>query len=59
MAGSIGVSLKGTAGCSILGDESTGRKQAGNPFNERVMADELPMNCRTLAIAEYDSITAP
>ncbi|KAL0458651.1 UNVERIFIED_CONTAM: hypothetical protein Slati_0492300 [Sesamum latifolium] len=34
-------------------------EQAGIPFIEGVMADELPMSCRTLAIAEYDSTTDP
>ncbi|KAL0298691.1 UNVERIFIED_CONTAM: hypothetical protein Sradi_6528900 [Sesamum radiatum] len=29
------------------------------PFTEGVMADELPMNCRTLAIVEYDGTTDP
>ncbi|KAL0400326.1 UNVERIFIED_CONTAM: hypothetical protein Sradi_2375900 [Sesamum radiatum] len=34
-------------------------EQAGIPFIEDVMADELPMNCRTPAIAEYDGSTNP
>ncbi|KAL0462456.1 UNVERIFIED_CONTAM: hypothetical protein Slati_0133200 [Sesamum latifolium] len=29
------------------------------PFTETVRADELPLNCRTLAIAEYDGTTDP
>ncbi|KAL0410491.1 UNVERIFIED_CONTAM: Alpha/beta hydrolase domain-containing protein 17B [Sesamum latifolium] len=32
---------------------------AGIPFTEEVMADELPVNCRTPAIAEYDGTTDP
>ncbi|KAL0394873.1 UNVERIFIED_CONTAM: hypothetical protein Slati_4453500 [Sesamum latifolium] len=31
----------------------------GIPFTEAVMADELPLNCRTPAIAEYDGISDP
>ncbi|KAL0428495.1 UNVERIFIED_CONTAM: hypothetical protein Slati_3024300 [Sesamum latifolium] len=31
----------------------------GIPFTEVVMADELPMNCRTPAIAEYDGTADP
>ncbi|KAL0437674.1 UNVERIFIED_CONTAM: hypothetical protein Sradi_0475300 [Sesamum radiatum] len=31
----------------------------GIPFTEAVMADELPMNCRTLAITEYDGTLDP
>ncbi|KAL0400020.1 UNVERIFIED_CONTAM: hypothetical protein Sradi_2345300 [Sesamum radiatum] len=34
-------------------------KQAGIPFTEEVMADELPVNCQTLAIAKYDGTTDP
>ncbi|KAL0401763.1 UNVERIFIED_CONTAM: hypothetical protein Slati_4206200 [Sesamum latifolium] len=34
-------------------------EQAGIPFTEEVMADELPMNCRTPAVAEYDGTTDP
>ncbi|KAL0298799.1 UNVERIFIED_CONTAM: hypothetical protein Sradi_6539700 [Sesamum radiatum] len=34
-------------------------EQADIPFTEGVMADELPMNCRTLAIAKYDYTTNP
>ncbi|KAL0339598.1 UNVERIFIED_CONTAM: hypothetical protein Sradi_4476600 [Sesamum radiatum] len=34
-------------------------EQTGIPFSEGVMADELPMNCRTPAIAEYDGTTDP
>ncbi|KAL0449185.1 UNVERIFIED_CONTAM: hypothetical protein Slati_1474900 [Sesamum latifolium] len=33
------------------------RKQQGVPFTKRVMADELPVNCRTPIIAEYDGTT--
>ncbi|KAL0442199.1 UNVERIFIED_CONTAM: hypothetical protein Sradi_0158800 [Sesamum radiatum] len=29
-------------------------ERVGIPFTEGVMADELPMNCRTPAIVEYD-----
>ncbi|KAL0453021.1 UNVERIFIED_CONTAM: hypothetical protein Slati_1280200 [Sesamum latifolium] len=32
-------------------------EQAGISFTKEVMADELPMNCRTPAIAEYDGTT--
>ncbi|KAL0434251.1 UNVERIFIED_CONTAM: hypothetical protein Slati_2759400 [Sesamum latifolium] len=32
-------------------------EQAGIPFTEEVMADELPVNWRTPAIAEYDGTT--
>ncbi|KAL0302899.1 UNVERIFIED_CONTAM: hypothetical protein Sradi_6158000 [Sesamum radiatum] len=34
-------------------------EQPGIPFTEEVMADELPVNCRTPAIAEYDGTTDP
>ncbi|KAL0440284.1 UNVERIFIED_CONTAM: hypothetical protein Slati_2511400 [Sesamum latifolium] len=34
-------------------------ERQGVPFTELVMADDLPMNCRTLAIAEYDGTTDP
>ncbi|KAL0448383.1 UNVERIFIED_CONTAM: hypothetical protein Slati_1394700 [Sesamum latifolium] len=34
-------------------------EQAGIPFIEGVIADELPVNCRTPAIAEYDGTTDP
>ncbi|KAL0445713.1 UNVERIFIED_CONTAM: hypothetical protein Slati_1699200 [Sesamum latifolium] len=34
-------------------------ERQGVPFTEVVMADELPMNCRTHAIAEYDGTTDP
>ncbi|KAL0444750.1 UNVERIFIED_CONTAM: hypothetical protein Slati_2197700 [Sesamum latifolium] len=34
-------------------------EQAGIPFTEEVMADELPVNCRTPAIAEDDGTTDP
>ncbi|KAL0420786.1 UNVERIFIED_CONTAM: hypothetical protein Slati_3101500 [Sesamum latifolium] len=35
------------------------KEQPGIPFTEEVMADELPVNCRTPAIAEYDGTTDP
>ncbi|KAL0449249.1 UNVERIFIED_CONTAM: hypothetical protein Slati_1481300 [Sesamum latifolium] len=34
-------------------------EQPGIPFTKEVMADELPINCRTPAIAEYDGTTDP
>ncbi|KAL0394373.1 UNVERIFIED_CONTAM: hypothetical protein Slati_4403500 [Sesamum latifolium] len=34
-------------------------EQQGVPFAETVMADELPLNCCTPAIAEYDGTTDP
>ncbi|KAL0457861.1 UNVERIFIED_CONTAM: hypothetical protein Slati_0413300 [Sesamum latifolium] len=34
-------------------------EQAGIPFTEGVMEDELPMNCCTPAIAEYDGTIDP
>ncbi|KAL0313802.1 UNVERIFIED_CONTAM: hypothetical protein Sangu_2224600 [Sesamum angustifolium] len=34
-------------------------ERAGIPFTEGVMADELPMNYRTPAIAEYDGTIDP
>ncbi|KAL0445747.1 UNVERIFIED_CONTAM: Pro-Pol polyprotein [Sesamum latifolium] len=34
-------------------------ERQGVPLTEVVMADELPMNCRTPAIAEYDGTTDP
>ncbi|KAL0453779.1 UNVERIFIED_CONTAM: hypothetical protein Slati_1356000 [Sesamum latifolium] len=34
-------------------------EQAGIPFTEGVMANEVPVNCRTPAIAEYDGTTDP
>ncbi|KAL0395048.1 UNVERIFIED_CONTAM: hypothetical protein Slati_4471000 [Sesamum latifolium] len=34
-------------------------ERRGIPFTETVMADELPLNCRTPAIAEYDGAADP
>ncbi|KAL0455034.1 UNVERIFIED_CONTAM: hypothetical protein Slati_0842600 [Sesamum latifolium] len=34
-------------------------ERQGVPFTDTVMADELPMNCRTPAIAKYDGTTDP
>ncbi|KAL0366556.1 UNVERIFIED_CONTAM: hypothetical protein Sradi_3545700 [Sesamum radiatum] len=34
-------------------------ERQGVPFTELVMADDLPINCRTPAIAEYDGTTDP
>ncbi|KAL0426450.1 UNVERIFIED_CONTAM: hypothetical protein Slati_2819800 [Sesamum latifolium] len=34
-------------------------ERQGVPFTNTVMADELPLNCRTPAIAEYDGTTDP
>ncbi|KAL0455196.1 UNVERIFIED_CONTAM: hypothetical protein Slati_0858800 [Sesamum latifolium] len=34
-------------------------ERQGVPFTEAVMAYELPMNCRTPAIAEYDGTSDP
>ncbi|KAL0427863.1 UNVERIFIED_CONTAM: hypothetical protein Slati_2961100 [Sesamum latifolium] len=34
-------------------------ERRGVPFTETVMADELPLNCRTPAIAEYDGAADP
>ncbi|KAL0416683.1 UNVERIFIED_CONTAM: hypothetical protein Slati_3500200 [Sesamum latifolium] len=34
-------------------------ERQGVPFTETVTADELPLNCRTPAIAEYDGTTDP
>ncbi|KAL0433761.1 UNVERIFIED_CONTAM: hypothetical protein Slati_2710400 [Sesamum latifolium] len=34
-------------------------ERQGIPFTETVMADELPLNCRTPAIVEYDGTTDP
>ncbi|KAL0401833.1 UNVERIFIED_CONTAM: hypothetical protein Slati_4213200 [Sesamum latifolium] len=34
-------------------------ERQGVPFTEVVMADELPMNCRTPVITEYDGTTDP
>ncbi|KAL0456596.1 UNVERIFIED_CONTAM: hypothetical protein Slati_0998800 [Sesamum latifolium] len=34
-------------------------KRQGVPFTEFVMADELPMNCQTPTITEYDGTTDP
>ncbi|KAL0455732.1 UNVERIFIED_CONTAM: hypothetical protein Slati_0912400 [Sesamum latifolium] len=34
-------------------------ERQGVPFTEFVMVDELPMNCRTPAITEYDGTTDP
>ncbi|KAL0313241.1 UNVERIFIED_CONTAM: hypothetical protein Sradi_5723400 [Sesamum radiatum] len=34
-------------------------KRQGVPFSETIMADELPLNCRTPAIAEYDGTADP
>ncbi|KAL0344317.1 UNVERIFIED_CONTAM: hypothetical protein Sangu_1319100 [Sesamum angustifolium] len=57
MANPTGVSPKGTAGHSIPSDGA--EERAGIPFPEGVMADELPINCRTPAVAEYDDTTDP
>ncbi|KAL0458418.1 UNVERIFIED_CONTAM: hypothetical protein Slati_0469000 [Sesamum latifolium] len=59
MVGPTGVSPKGTAGCSIPGDGAPTEEQAGITFTEGVMADELPVNCSTPAITEYDCTTDP
>ncbi|KAL0439203.1 UNVERIFIED_CONTAM: hypothetical protein Slati_2403300 [Sesamum latifolium] len=32
-------------------------ERQGVPFTDTVMADELPLNCRTPTIAEYDATT--
>ncbi|KAL0453905.1 UNVERIFIED_CONTAM: Pro-Pol polyprotein [Sesamum latifolium] len=34
-------------------------ERQGVPFTNTVMADELPLNCRTPAIAEYDALEVP
>ncbi|KAL0297658.1 UNVERIFIED_CONTAM: hypothetical protein Sradi_6817900 [Sesamum radiatum] len=34
-------------------------ERTGIPFSEGVMGDELPINCHTLAVAEYDGTTDP
>ncbi|KAL0445718.1 UNVERIFIED_CONTAM: hypothetical protein Slati_1699700 [Sesamum latifolium] len=34
-------------------------ERQGVPFTDTVMTDELPLNCRTPAIAEYDGTTDP
>ncbi|KAL0439422.1 UNVERIFIED_CONTAM: hypothetical protein Slati_2425200 [Sesamum latifolium] len=34
-------------------------EQPSIPFTEEVMADDLPVNCRTPAIAKYDGTTDP
>ncbi|KAL0361605.1 UNVERIFIED_CONTAM: hypothetical protein Sradi_3845000 [Sesamum radiatum] len=34
-------------------------ERQGVPFTDTVMADELPLNCRTPAIAEYDALEEP
>ncbi|KAL0392820.1 UNVERIFIED_CONTAM: hypothetical protein Sradi_2504800 [Sesamum radiatum] len=34
-------------------------EQAGIPFTKGVMANKLPVNCRTPTIAEYDATTNP
>ncbi|KAL0409950.1 UNVERIFIED_CONTAM: hypothetical protein Slati_3584700 [Sesamum latifolium] len=34
-------------------------ERQGVPFTDTVMADKLPLNCRTPAIAEYDGTTDP
>ncbi|KAL0295096.1 UNVERIFIED_CONTAM: hypothetical protein Sradi_6853100 [Sesamum radiatum] len=34
-------------------------ERQGVPFTETIMADELPLNCRTPAIAEYNGTTDP
>ncbi|KAL0361574.1 UNVERIFIED_CONTAM: hypothetical protein Sradi_3841900 [Sesamum radiatum] len=38
---------------------ASAEEQAGIPFTEGVMAEELPANCRTPAIAEYDGTIDP
>ncbi|KAL0445239.1 UNVERIFIED_CONTAM: hypothetical protein Slati_2246600 [Sesamum latifolium] len=43
--------------CQIGGAPEDERQ--GIPFSETVMADELPVNCRTPAITEYDGTTDP
>ncbi|KAL0449591.1 UNVERIFIED_CONTAM: hypothetical protein Slati_1515500 [Sesamum latifolium] len=40
-------------------EEAPEDEQHGVPFTETVMADELPLNCHTPAIAEYDGTTDP
>ncbi|KAL0285741.1 UNVERIFIED_CONTAM: hypothetical protein Scaly_2810400 [Sesamum calycinum] len=46
------------AGCAIPDRRPEGERQSV-PFTEVVMADELPANCRTLAIIEYDGTMDP
>ncbi|KAL0448744.1 UNVERIFIED_CONTAM: Pro-Pol polyprotein [Sesamum latifolium] len=43
--------------CQIGGAPEDERQ--GIPFTETVMADELPVNCRTPTITEYDGMTDP
>ncbi|KAL0367317.1 UNVERIFIED_CONTAM: hypothetical protein Sradi_3621800 [Sesamum radiatum] len=43
----------------VLDRGSPEDERQGVPFTETVMADELPLNCRTLAIAEYDGTADP
>ncbi|KAL0391241.1 UNVERIFIED_CONTAM: hypothetical protein Scaly_0481200 [Sesamum calycinum] len=38
---------------------ASAEEQASIPFTEGVIADELPVNCRTPAITEYDGTTDP
>ncbi|KAL0427767.1 UNVERIFIED_CONTAM: hypothetical protein Slati_2951500 [Sesamum latifolium] len=40
-------------------EEALEDERQGVPFTETVMIDELPLNCRTPAIAEYDSTADP
>ncbi|KAL0444365.1 UNVERIFIED_CONTAM: hypothetical protein Slati_2159200 [Sesamum latifolium] len=55
MASPTGVSPKGIARCLIPGDGAPSEEQASIPFTEGVIADELPVNCRTPAITEHDA----
>ncbi|KAL0453336.1 UNVERIFIED_CONTAM: hypothetical protein Slati_1311700 [Sesamum latifolium] len=41
----------------VMGEPA--EEQADIPFTEEVMADELPVNCQTPAIVEYDDTTDP
>ncbi|KAL0451873.1 UNVERIFIED_CONTAM: hypothetical protein Slati_1165400 [Sesamum latifolium] len=59
MARSPGASAKRSAGREVPDRRSPRRRATGCPFTDTVMADELPLNCRTPAIAEYDGTTDP
>ncbi|KAL0336733.1 UNVERIFIED_CONTAM: hypothetical protein Sradi_4885200 [Sesamum radiatum] len=59
MASPIRVSPKGLQDVQYQVMGATTEEQTGIPFTEGVMVDELPMNCRTPTIAEYDGTTDP
>ncbi|KAL0420616.1 UNVERIFIED_CONTAM: hypothetical protein Slati_3084500 [Sesamum latifolium] len=54
LARPLRIPSEGSPGCAVSDRRSPRRKETRRDFIEFVMADELPMNCRTPAITEYN-----